>query len=54
MKSTITSLRKTPHIKLGEIIGVNPNSFETVKAGFIKPLGAGRVSTKKEMGACRF
>ena len=39
---------KTPHIKLGEIIGVNPNSYETVKEVFLNLWEQAEVPQKRK------
>ena len=40
--------QKTPHIKLGEIIGVNPNSYETIKQVLLNLLEQRKVPQKRE------
>ena len=39
---------KTPHIKLGEIIGVKPNSYETVKQVLLNLLEQAEVPQKRK------
>ena len=39
---------KTPNIKLGEIIGVNPNSYETVKQVLFNILEQAEVPQKRK------
>ena len=48
MEITIMSLRKTPHIKLREIIGVNANSYETVKQVLLNLLKQAEVPQKRK------